>query len=1087
MNHTLASRLLSLLLVLTLCAALTPAAGAEEFPTAGTVEVPAGETPTLESVALTPEAAALKVGQTQVLTAAVRMSDGSTDLPEGSSVVWEVANGRSDEVSVTAAGPNSLIATIEALAVPETTQDPTVAVTVTVTPPPGAGEARMDTCSVTVNAADPTGVTVTPTTLELAPGYTGRLTAAVFPETAPQTVTWRSEDPAVAQVDDTGMVTGIGAGKTRVVASSSTQEAACTVTVQGIVLDKDQLESRELKVGDRYEVTYTLYGPSLQGKDITWTTSDAAVVRVDGGYLYAVSEGTAVVTAKVNGFANYTDSVKVTVKRSTAAVITASADAGEPLSFSTLRSQFRDRASTVLGESLSYLSGLSVPTDQGTLYYRYTSADDTGSGVGTAERYYLSPGSGEMGLSDVTFVPKGDFSGTAVISYTGYASGTSFFQGTVEVEVEAVEDVTYSAANGEAVQFNADDFMRVCRAQTGRDLKYVTFSLPDEDTGTLTYQYLSDQNTGTPVRSGTAYYASGSPNVGDVYFIPADGFDGKAVIRYTGWDTNRGSYSGRLVIQVEEASDSSGTIRYDAARGGSVTFDDGDFNSLCRDLTDSSLDYVRFTLPDDDDGTLYYDTTASSGRITESQKFYRSSAPYLDRVIFRAAEDASGTVSIAFTGRSTSGASFSGTVRIRVDGAAQTLSYRVSQGGCVTFSDSDFNAASRDATGQTLDYVRFTLPSSSRGTLYYDYEDGDYASKVTASRSYYRSSSPYLDRVSFVPAASFSGTVSIPFTGWTTGDERFTGTVEIQVTDGASVSQIVYTTAYRPVTFSASDFRSACSARGLGTLASVQFTTTPPSGAGRLYSQYSGFQTVNSEVRTQTRYFPDKSPELSQVTFVPRVGYQGTVTLNYTAADTQGRTIQGQVKIVVTPNTASSYFTDVSYSAGWAAPAVDFLYENGVVNGTSAGIFSPGRSITRGSFLAMVDRALSLPRTSRQSFPDVPAGSYYADAIQAAYGLGIVSGYSDGTFRPDAPLTRAAAATILYRAMQAKGLGLGTENPGLLQAYPDGAAVPSYARGPMSALVQAGVLTGTSAGKLEPGRIMTRAEMAVVLARALTY
>lgn len=88
-----------------------------------------------------------------------------------------------------------------------------MAVTVTVTPPPGAGEARMDTCSVTVNAADPTGVTVTPTTLELAPGYTGRLTAAVFPETAPQTVAWRSEDPAIAQVDDTGMVTGIGARK----------------------------------------------------------------------------------------------------------------------------------------------------------------------------------------------------------------------------------------------------------------------------------------------------------------------------------------------------------------------------------------------------------------------------------------------------------------------------------------------------------------------------------------------------------------------------------------------------------------------------------------------------------------------------------------------------------------------------------------------------------------------------------------------------------------------------------------------------------------------------------------------------------
>ena len=124
--------------------------------------------------------------------------------------------------------------------------------------------------------------------------------------------------------------------------------------------------------------------------------------------------------------------------------------------------------------------------------------------------------------------------------------------------------------------------------------------------------------------------------------------------------------------------------------------------------------------------------------------------------------------------------------------------------------------------------------------------------------------------------------------------------------------------------------------------------------------------------------------------------------------------------------------------------------------------------------------------SSAKNFPDAPAHSYYADAIQAAYGLGIVDGYSDGTFRPDAPLTRAAASTILYRAMQAVGWSIGTENTALLSAYSDGSAVPAYARGAMSALLQAGVITGTSAGKLEPGRTMTRGEMAVILARALT-
>lgn len=46
--------------------------------------------------------------------------------------------------------------------------------------------------------------------------------------------------------------------------------------------------------------------------------------------------------------------------------------------------------------------------------------------------------------------------------------------------------------------------------------------------------------------------------------------------------------------------------------------------------------------------------------------------------------------------------------------------------------------------------------------------------------------------------------------------------------------------------------------------------------------------------------------------------------------------------------------------------------------------------------------------------------------------------------------------------------------------------MPAYARGAMSVLLQTGIITGTSAGKLEPARIMTRAEMAVVLARALT-
>ena len=115
----------------------------------------------------------------------------------------------------------------------------------------------------------------------------------------------------------------------------------------------------------------------------------------------------------------------------------------------------------------------------------------------------------------------------------------------------------------------------------------------------------------------------------------------------------------------------------------------------------------------------------------------------------------------------------------------------------------------------------------------------------------------------------------------------------------------------------------------------------------------------------------------------------------------------------------------------------------------------------------------------------MPDGQYYTESVRSAYALGIVNGFSDGTFRPDASITRAEAVTMLYRAMQTMGWVIGTEDPSILNAYSDGAYVADYARGAMSVMVQTGVVQG-SGGLLEPGRIMTRAEMAVALARALT-
>ena len=134
--------------------------------------------------------------------------------------------------------------------------------------------------------------------------------------------------------------------------------------------------------------------------------------------------------------------------------------------------------------------------------------------------------------------------------------------------------------------------------------------------------------------------------------------------------------------------------------------------------------------------------------------------------------------------------------------------------------------------------------------------------------------------------------------------------------------------------------------------------------------------------KTGTVYYPSSSPRISEVSFVPRVGFQGTVVLTYTGTDSRGGTYQGTVSIQVTPNTTSSHFSDLS-GYGWAAAAVDFLYENQVVSGTGNGRYAPGQPITRAEFLVMLDRAFAFPATESKSFPDVPDTAYYAQIVSA--------------------------------------------------------------------------------------------------------
>ena len=174
-------------------------------------------------------------------------------------------------------------------------------------------------------------------------------------------------------------------------------------------------------------------------------------------------------------------------------------------------------------------------------------------------------------------------------------------------------------------------------------------------------------------------------------------------------------------------------------------------------------------------------------------------------------------------------------------------------------------------------------------------------------------------------------------------------------------------------------------------------------------------------------------------------------------------------------------FTDLE-NYDWAAEAVGFLADAGIVNGVGGGRFAPASRIKRGDFILMLCRAYGLSGEGGEGFPDVPADAYYHDAVVSAQAKGIARG-SGGLFRPEDPVTRQEAMALLYRTLSYTGHRL--PSSGDLSGFTDADSVSDWALEPVSALVGAGIING-SGGRLNPGNSMTRAEMAAALYRALT-
>ena len=171
-------------------------------------------------------------------------------------------------------------------------------------------------------------------------------------------------------------------------------------------------------------------------------------------------------------------------------------------------------------------------------------------------------------------------------------------------------------------------------------------------------------------------------------------------------------------------------------------------------------------------------------------------------------------------------------------------------------------------------------------------------------------------------------------------------------------------------------------------------------------------------------------------------------------------------------------FTDVNNH--WAYSAIKRVYNRGLMLGVSDTRFAPNQALSRAMLVTVLYRLADEPDvTADNPFTDVPAGQWYTNAVIWAAANGIVSGFGDGTFRPNALATRAQAAVMLCG--YAKLAGRDTTQRADLSAYADAAEIPSWALAEMQWANAAQLIRGRSDTILAPNAGTTRAEMAKIL------
>lgn len=166
----------------------------------------------------------------------------------------------------------------------------------------------------------------------------------------------------------------------------------------------------------------------------------------------------------------------------------------------------------------------------------------------------------------------------------------------------------------------------------------------------------------------------------------------------------------------------------------------------------------------------------------------------------------------------------------------------------------------------------------------------------------------------------------------------------------------------------------------------------------------------------------------------------------------------------------------------WAQPQIEKWIQQGLITGYNDGTFQPDRNISRAEFVALINRAFNINEAGTKcSFTDVKSDDWFYQHVVSAYASGYISGYPDGTFRPNESISRQEAAVIIARF-----LNLRASSQEALKVFNDFESIPAWASESINAVVENKVIKGYPDGTFKGNTPISRAEAVVILDRALT-